>query len=135
MPRRRKFDVFTMSFLDTICCAFGAIVLIYMIINAAGARSFQKDTSELRAEVGGRLRAAGLVVGVHLEPHRRRAHVERHRDQVGVLVAEQLDQHRREAVDRVRDGPGAGRQGLRQREERPVREAVTVQQEESTRGL
>src|SRR4026207_2567775 len=51
MPRRRKFDVFTMSFLDTICCAFGAIVLIYMIINAAGARSFQKDTSELRAEV------------------------------------------------------------------------------------
>ncbi len=51
MARRRKFDVFTISFLDTICCAFGAIVLIYMIINAAGARSFQKDTSELRAEV------------------------------------------------------------------------------------
>jgi von Willebrand factor type A domain len=51
MPRRRKFDVFTMSFLDTICCAFGAIVLIYMIINAAGARSFQRDTHDLRAEV------------------------------------------------------------------------------------
>jgi len=40
-----------MSFLDTICCAFGAIVLIYMIINAAGARSFQRDTHDLRAEV------------------------------------------------------------------------------------
>jgi hypothetical protein len=52
-----------------------------------------------------------------------------------MLVAQELDEHRGEAVDRVRDGPGAGRQGLRQREERPVREAVTVQQEESTRGL
>ena len=52
MPRRRrKFDIFSMSFLDTICCAFGAIVLLYMILNAAGSKAFQKDTSELRAEV------------------------------------------------------------------------------------
>jgi hypothetical protein len=49
--RRRKFDIFSMSFLDTICCAFGALVLLYMILNAAGSRVFQKDTSELRAEV------------------------------------------------------------------------------------
>ena len=49
--RRRKFDIFSMSFLDTICCAFGAIVLLYMILNAAGSKAFQKDTSELRAEV------------------------------------------------------------------------------------
>jgi hypothetical protein len=52
MPRRRrKFDIFSMSFLDTICCAFGALVLLYMILNAAGTRAFEKDTSELRAEV------------------------------------------------------------------------------------
>ncbi|MGI9246814.1 MAG: VWA domain-containing protein [Steroidobacteraceae bacterium] len=49
--RRRKFDIFSMSFLDTICCAFVAIVLLYMILNAAGSRVFQKDTSQLRAEV------------------------------------------------------------------------------------
>ena len=49
--RRRKFDIFSMSFLDTICCAFGAIVLLYMILNAAGSRVFQNDTSQLRAEV------------------------------------------------------------------------------------
>jgi regulator of replication initiation timing len=49
--RRRKFDIFSMSFLDTICCAFGALVLLYMILNAAGSRVFQKDTMELRAEV------------------------------------------------------------------------------------
>jgi hypothetical protein len=52
MPRRRrKFDIFSMSFLDTICCAFGAIVLLYMILNAAGSRVFEDDTARLRAEV------------------------------------------------------------------------------------
>ena len=40
-----------MSFLDTICCAFGALVLLYMILNAAGSKSFQKDTSKVRGEV------------------------------------------------------------------------------------
>ena len=49
--RRKKFDIFSMSFLDTICCAFGAIVLLYMILNAAGNRAFKNETSELRAEV------------------------------------------------------------------------------------
>ena len=49
--RRRKFDIFSMSFLDTICCAFGAIVLLYMILNAAGNRSFKNETAELQAEV------------------------------------------------------------------------------------
>jgi regulator of replication initiation timing len=51
MARRRRFDIFSMSFLDTICCAFGALVLLYMILNAAGSRAFQNDTAELRAEV------------------------------------------------------------------------------------
>jgi hypothetical protein len=51
MARRKKFDIFNMSFLDTICCAFGALVLLYMILNAAGSRVFQNDTSRLRAEV------------------------------------------------------------------------------------
>lgn len=49
--RRREFDIFSMSFLDTICCAFGAVVLLYMVINAAAGRSFQKETSHVRGEV------------------------------------------------------------------------------------
>ncbi len=49
--RRKKFDIFSMSFLDTICCAFGAIVLLYMILNAQGNRAFKAHDSELRAEV------------------------------------------------------------------------------------
>jgi hypothetical protein len=51
MARRKQFDIFSMSFLDTICCAFGAIVLLYMILNAAGSRTFERDTFELRAQV------------------------------------------------------------------------------------
>jgi hypothetical protein len=49
--RRRSFDIFSMSFLDTICCAFGAVILLYMILNAQSGRTFKDDTSELRAEV------------------------------------------------------------------------------------
>jgi hypothetical protein len=49
--RRRSFDIFSMSFLDTVCCAFGAVILLYMIINASASRSFDDDTSDLRAEV------------------------------------------------------------------------------------
>jgi hypothetical protein len=51
LRRRQRFDIFSMSFLDTICCAFGALVLLYMILNAAGSKAFQKDTSQIRAEV------------------------------------------------------------------------------------
>jgi hypothetical protein len=36
--QRRRFDIFSMSFLDTICCAFGAIVL-RMILMPPGAAS------------------------------------------------------------------------------------------------
>ena len=48
--QRRRFDIFSMSFLDTICCAFGAIVLLYMILNAASGRATQHRTAASRAE-------------------------------------------------------------------------------------
>src|SRR6188768_1421756 len=51
MARRRKFDIFSMSFLDTICCAFGALVLLYMILYAAGSGFAQKHNADLFAEV------------------------------------------------------------------------------------
>ena len=93
------------------------------------------DQAELRLEVARRLGPARLVVGVLLEPHRRRARVERHGDQVGSLLGEQLDHHRGEAVDRVRDRARARGEGRRQGEERPVREGVPVEQEEAAWGL
>ena len=39
MRKRRAFEVFTLSFLDCICCGFGAVVLFYTIVQAhAGAK-------------------------------------------------------------------------------------------------
>ncbi len=49
--RRRRLEVFSMSFLDCICCGFGAVVLLYMIIAAqSGARNLQKS-SDMTSEV------------------------------------------------------------------------------------
>jgi hypothetical protein len=48
--QRRRFDIFSMSFLDTICCAFGAIVLLYMILNASSGRESQHNSAASRAE-------------------------------------------------------------------------------------
>jgi hypothetical protein len=48
--QRRRFDIFSMSFLDTICCAFGAIVLLYMVLNASSGRESQHNSAASRAE-------------------------------------------------------------------------------------
>ena len=34
MRRRRAIEVFSLSFLDCICCGFGAVILFYVIISA-----------------------------------------------------------------------------------------------------
>jgi hypothetical protein len=48
---RRRVNVFTLSFLDAMTCGFGAVVLLYMVINAAvGVRS-GRVTADLRGEV------------------------------------------------------------------------------------
>jgi hypothetical protein len=46
---RRKFDVFSMSFLDAICCGFGSMVLIFMLITAQGAAHVRTVTDQRRA--------------------------------------------------------------------------------------
>ncbi len=48
---RRSTQVFTMSFLDCICCGFGAVVLVYVIISAtAGVTKVHQD-DDLKGEV------------------------------------------------------------------------------------
>ena len=32
--KRRKMEVFTMAFLDVMSCGFGAVILLFMIINS-----------------------------------------------------------------------------------------------------
>ncbi len=89
------------------------------------------DQAQLGLEVAGRLPAPGLVLGVLGEAYGRGARVEGHGDQVGVLLGEELDQHRGEPVDRVGDLAGLGGQRGWQREEGAVGQAVTVQKEEA----
>jgi hypothetical protein len=48
---RRKTEVFSMSFLDCITCAFGSVVLVYTLINAQGGLRRSTQSNALHAEV------------------------------------------------------------------------------------
>jgi hypothetical protein len=48
---RRKTEIFSMSFLDCITCAFGSVVLVYTLINAQGGLRRTTESREMRAEV------------------------------------------------------------------------------------
>ena len=49
--RRRTVEVFSLSFLDCICCGFGAVILFYTIISAQSGLQRSHDTENLRSEV------------------------------------------------------------------------------------
>lgn len=49
--RRRKIEAFSLSFLDCICCAFGAVVLIYMVLAGTSGLTRIERNDELQAEV------------------------------------------------------------------------------------
>ena len=49
--RRRTVEVFTLSFLDCICCGFGAVILFYTIISAQAGMQGIRSTEPLQAEV------------------------------------------------------------------------------------
>jgi hypothetical protein len=48
---RRKTEVFSMSFLDCITCAFGSVVLVYTLINAKGGLRQMAETESARAQI------------------------------------------------------------------------------------
>ena len=50
MARRREFDVFSWSFLYCITCGFGAVVLMFVIINSQVAQRADQASSELKSE-------------------------------------------------------------------------------------
>ena len=49
--RRRKINVFSLSFLDCICCGLGAVILLFVIVNAKSAIRRDTVTSDLQGEV------------------------------------------------------------------------------------
>jgi hypothetical protein len=47
---RRETNVFSLSFLDCMCCGFGAVVLFFMIINTGSVRRTDERVKELTSE-------------------------------------------------------------------------------------
>ncbi len=48
---KRQFDVFSLSFLDIMSCGFGAVILVFMIINHASEARTNELSKDLMAEV------------------------------------------------------------------------------------
>jgi len=51
MRRRRRIEVFSLSFLDCICCGFGAVVLFYTIVAGQAGVHRLRTSDELQAQV------------------------------------------------------------------------------------
>lgn len=51
MARRRRFDVFSLAFLDVMSCGFGAVILIFLIINHATEVEFQNVNRDALSEI------------------------------------------------------------------------------------
>lgn len=51
MPKRRQFNVFSMSFLDVMSCGFGAVILIFLIINHESQQDIKTVSQDQLAEV------------------------------------------------------------------------------------
>jgi len=47
---RRKTEVFGLSFMDCICCGFGATILVYMVLNSGARERADKALAPLQAE-------------------------------------------------------------------------------------
>ncbi|MBV6418014.1 MAG: hypothetical protein CMLOHMNK_02793 [Steroidobacteraceae bacterium] len=51
MRKRRQAEVFSLSFLDCICCGFGAVILFYMIISAQSGIERIRKTDDVASQV------------------------------------------------------------------------------------
>jgi hypothetical protein len=91
--RRREVETIGLSFLDAVCCGFGAIVLLFVIVRGAEPKLIETDTESLKAELvvlerertellsqADALRAA--LAGRHADLARAEALVARYRDEL-----------------------------------------------------
>ncbi|MBT4492104.1 MAG: VWA domain-containing protein [Gammaproteobacteria bacterium] len=51
MAKRREANIFSLSFLDIMSCGFGAVILIYIVINHATEATTQEVSAQVMAEV------------------------------------------------------------------------------------
>jgi len=47
MKRRREFEIFTMSFLDAVCCGFGAMILLFIITRVSEPARLEESERDL----------------------------------------------------------------------------------------
>ena len=47
MRRRREFEIFSMSFLDAICCGFGAMILLFLLIRTGEPQRLERAERDL----------------------------------------------------------------------------------------
>ncbi len=88
------------------------------------------DHVELRRQVGRRLVATPFVVVDDVVAERAAGQVEGHRQAHRVVVPDQVEHHRGEAVHRVGGDAGGGLQGVRQGEVGPEGEGHPVEQDQ-----
>ena len=46
MKQRRSLDVFSLSFLDCICCGFGSVILLFVLVNTRSDQAYSTDFSK-----------------------------------------------------------------------------------------
>ena len=51
MARKRRFNAFSLSFLDVMSCGFGAVVLIFLIIEHSTDEDVRAVSRDLLAEI------------------------------------------------------------------------------------
>jgi hypothetical protein len=51
VPRRRHFTVFSMAFLDVMSCGFGAVILVYLVLNSTPRGDAEATNRDLLAEL------------------------------------------------------------------------------------
>jgi hypothetical protein len=51
MFKRREFEVFTLSFLDCICCGFGAIILLLVLTDVGRPIVIERSEKDLKAQI------------------------------------------------------------------------------------
>jgi len=49
--RAREFETIGLSFLDAICCGFGAILLLFVIVRGVEPKVIERDAATIRAEI------------------------------------------------------------------------------------
>lgn len=88
ITRRREVEIFSMSFLDVICCGFGAIILLLMITKVAQPLVLEQSALDLEGTVAEREKAVHEIRG-RIEELRRQLNLDEAtlRDKLRMLAA------------------------------------------------